>query len=243
VTDPLFFTSDLVASWPAVGEPFTLTGPDGRHAATVRRIRAGESIMVGDGQGQGVRGVVREVGRDTVLLEVTESLSAPKRERRMVVAQALAKGDRAELAVEMLTEIGVDEIVPWPAARSVVRWSADRVERSLAKWRATAREAAKQSRRLRIPAIREPAPTAALATRVAAADLALVLHEEATDWIGDVDFPATGEIMIIVGPEGGIAPDELEAFVGASACPALISDGVLRTSTAGVVAIAGISLR
>ena len=237
MTEPLFFTADSVANWPAVGADFTLTGPDGRHAATVRRIRPGESILVGDGRGQGVRGVVREVGRDTVQLDVTESLAAPVPARRLVVAQALAKGDRAELAVEMLTEIGVDEIVPWPAARSIVRWSGDRGDRSLAKWRATAREAAKQSRRLRVPVVTEPLTTSELADRAERTPLTLVLHEDAPTWLGDVDRSEEGDILIIVGPEGGIVPDELKAFAGAGACPVRISDGVLRTSTAGVVAV------
>lgn len=237
MSDPLFYSAESIASWPAIGDSFTLTGPDGRHAATVRRIRAGESIMVGDGRGKGVRGVVRVVGRDTVQLEVTESLTTPVPERRLVVAQALAKGDRAELAVQMLTEIGVDEIVPWPAARSIVRWSGDRGERSVEKWRATVREAAKQSHRLRSPVVAQPLTTRDLVDRMAQADLALVLHEQATSWLGDIVVPDAGEIMIVVGPEGGIAPEELETFVGAGARSVLISDGVLRTSTAGVVAV------
>ena len=237
VSDALFFTAEPVASWPAVGATFTLTGPDGRHAATVRRIRPGESIMVGDGQEQGVRGVVREVGRDTVQLEVTELGRRAASQRRLVVAQALAKGDRAELAVEMLTETGADEIVPWPAARSIVRWSGERGVRAGDKWRTTAREAAKQSRRLRIPVVTEPLTTRELVDRAARTDLTLVLHEDATTWLGEVDRPDGGDVLIIVGPEGGIAPEELEAFAAAGARLVRISDGVLRTSTAGVVAV------
>jgi 16S rRNA (uracil1498-N3)-methyltransferase len=155
----------------------------------------------------------------------------------------LAKGDRSELAVEMMTEIGVSEIVPWQASRSIVRWSPERAARSLAKWRSAAREAAKQSRRLNVPQVSEPVDTRQLVQRAASADLALVLHEEAQESIAEVDLPAAGTVLIIIGPEGGISAEELGELTGAGARPVSISDGVLRTSTAGVVALAGLKLR
>jgi 16S rRNA (uracil1498-N3)-methyltransferase len=238
VTDPLFFSDALPESWPAVGSRFTLAGDDGRHAAVVRRIRPGETIMVGDGRGRGVRGEVREVGRDSLVLEVTEQLAEPEPRRSVIAVQALAKGDRAELAVEMLTETGVIEIVPWSAARSIVRWSGERVQKSLARWRSTVREAAKQSRRLRVPQVTEPMSTAQVVRRMATVDRTLVLHEGAEQWLGDLEFPDRAAFAIVIGPEGGIAPDELDAFLAADAELVRISDGVLRTSTAGAVAVA-----
>jgi 16S rRNA (uracil1498-N3)-methyltransferase len=155
----------------------------------------------------------------------------------------LAKGDRAELAVEMLTEMGVDEIVPWQASRSIVRWSPDRAMRSLEKWRSTAREAAKQSRRLTVPKVSDRVSTAQLAQRVAIVDLALLLHEEAKESLAEVDLPSAGTILIIIGPEGGIAAEELRQLTQAGARSVSISEAVLRTSTAGVVALAGLKLR
>ena len=143
MTAPLFFSDAL--GRPEVGSLVTLDGDDGRHAVVVRRIRPGEELMVGDGQGFGVRGRVQQVERASLTLEVTETLRAPGDGRRVVAVQALAKGERAELAVEMLTEVGVYEILPWSASRSIVRWSADRAAKGLARWRSTAREAAKQS--------------------------------------------------------------------------------------------------
>ena len=141
----------------------------------------------------------------------------------------------------MLTEVGVDELVPWQASRSVARWSPDRVERGLARWRSTAREAAKQSRRLRVPTVVEPrGARKALAARLAAADLALVLHEDASDPIATVPLPASGEVVVVVGPEGGISPEELAAFAAAGARTVRVGDHVLRTSTAGVVALAAL---
>ena len=236
MTDPLFFTAEL--GRPEVGSLVTLDGEDGRHAVVVRRIRPGEQVMVGDGRGFGVRGRVQTTGRADLTLEVTETLATPEAGRRVVAVQALAKGDRSELAVEMLTETGVAAIVPWAASRSVVRWSGERGDRSLAKWQATAREAAKQSRRLTIPEVTPAMSTAQVARRLAAADLALVLHEDATQRLVDHPRPDDGEVVVVVGPEGGIAPEELDAFVAAGATPVSISDGVLRTSTAGAVAVA-----
>jgi 16S rRNA (uracil1498-N3)-methyltransferase len=236
VTDPLFFSADL--GQPAVGSRVILAGEDGRHAVVVRRIRRGETIMVGDGLGRGIRGEVREVGRDNLVLKVTEQLAEPEPRRRVIAVQALAKGDRSELAVEMLTETGVADIIPWAASRSVVRWSGERGERSLARWRSTAREAAKQSRRLRIPQVSELMSTAEVVRRIGTVDWTLVLHEAAGQRLVDLDLPDRAVIAVIIGPEGGIASEELHAFVAAGGCPVSISDGVLRTSTAGAVAVA-----
>ena len=236
MTAPLFFCDTL--GRPEVGSLVTLDGDDGRHAVVVRRIRPGEELMVGDGRGFGVRGEVREVGRAALILEVAERLQAADDGCRVVAVQALAKGDRSELAVEMLTETGAAAIVPWAASRSIVRWAGERGERSRTKWQTTAREAAKQSRRLRIPEVTAPMTTAQVADRITSADLALVLHEAASRRLDEDSRPEAGEVLVIVGPEGGIAPEELDAFAAAGAVVVSISDGVLRTSTAGAVAVA-----
>ena len=199
--------------------------------------------MIGDGRGRGVRGLVVEVRPSGLVVDVADHLGAPEQPRRLVAAQALAKGDRSELAIEMMTEMGVSEIVPWQAARSIVRWSEERAARSLTRWRSTVREAAKQSRRLNVPQVSEPLNTQRLAQRVTNADLALLLYEEADESITEVDLPAAGTVLIIIGPEGGISDDELGQLTRAGARAVSISDGVLRTSTAGVVALAALKLR
>jgi 16S rRNA (uracil1498-N3)-methyltransferase len=241
VTDPLYLADDL--GEPEIGDRIVLGGDDGRHAAVVRRTRPGEMIMVGDGLGRGVRGSVVAVQKAGLQVEVTELLTAPEPRRRIVAVQALAKGDRSELAIEMLTEAGVAEIIPWMASRSVVRWSGDRAVKSLSRWRSTVREAAKQSRRLLIPRVPDAVSTRELVTMINTTDRALVLHEEAEQWLTELSLAEGDSVMIIIGPEGGIAPEELEALTAAGAEPVLISDGVLRTSTAGVVAVAGLLLR
>jgi 16S rRNA (uracil1498-N3)-methyltransferase len=240
VTDALFLLERLADETPVVGSEVLVDGSEGHHAVAVRRLRAGERVLVADGSGGGVRGEVLEASKAGLRVRVDEVLTEADRPVRLVVAQALAKGDRAELAVEMLTEVGVDEVVPWQASRSVARWSADRVERGLSRWRSTAREAAKQSRRLRVPVVSDPVTTKSLATRLDAAALALVLHEDADGRIAAVPLPATGEVVVVVGPEGGISPEELAAFDAAGAATVRVGDHVLRTSTAGVVALAAL---
>src|SRR4029450_5886422 len=130
---------------------------------------------IGDGRGRGIRGLVVEVRPSSLVVEVADHLTAPEQPRRLVAAQALAKGDRSELAVEMMTEMGVSEIVPWQATRSIVRWSEERAARSLTRWRSTVREAAKQSRRLKVPQVSEPVTTRQLAQQVEHVDVAVVL--------------------------------------------------------------------
>lgn len=235
MTDALFL-SDLHD--PQVGDTVTLSGEEGRHAATVKRIRVGETIMVSDGAGTGVTGPVTAVDKASVTLEVSEVLSQPAPRIRYTAVQALAKGDRAELAVETMTELGIDRIVPWQSSRSVVKWTHDREERQLGRWRTRAREATKQSRRLRVPIVTSAMTTQELCGLIAEMDVALVLHQDATQAIDHVELNTSGDTLILIGPEGGLTDEEVAAFVEAGALSVKVSDGVLRTSTAGVVALA-----
>jgi len=240
VSAPLFLVDQL----PPVG-PFRLTGVEGHHAADVQRLRAGESLLLADGRGGIASAVVTAAGRGTLDVTVGEHREVPAASPRLVAVQAIAKGDRGELAVATMTEVGVDEIVPWAAARCVAQWRGERGERSLGRWRATAREAATQSRRAWVPVVAEPVSTPVLAARAGKRDgQLLILHESATARLTEVDLPPTAaEITIVVGPEGGIAPEELERFVAGGARPVRLGESVLRTSTAGVVALSVLSAR
>lgn len=235
MTDALFLAE---FDDPQVGDEVSLTGEEARHAVAVRRIVEGETVLLADGAGTAVRGPVLSIDKAGLAMRVDEVLRTPAGPLRFVAAQALAKGDRAELAVEVLTEMGIDEVVPWQAARSIVKWVPDRAERHLARWRSTAREATKQCRRFRVPVVTVPMSTRELALRVPETALTLILHEDATEVLADVTLPESGDVLLLIGPEGGIAPDELDQLTAAGGRAVRISDGVLRTSTAGVVALA-----
>ncbi|WP_406317639.1 16S rRNA (uracil(1498)-N(3))-methyltransferase [Streptosporangium sp. NBC_01639] len=222
---------------------FTFGGPEGRHAAAVRRLRAGERLDLTDGAGTVAECVVRDAGKDSLRVEVLRRYEVPVPQPRLVVVQGLPKGDRGELAVEMMTEAGVDVIVPWAAARSVTRWKGDRAAKSLDRWRSTAREAGKQSRRFHLPEVTGPVTTAGVAALLSSAALGIVLHEEASSALSALELPGAGDIVVVVGPEGGVAEEEIVAFREAGAVPALLGPTVLRTSTAGVAAAAVLQTR
>ena len=217
------------------GSHVVLEGPEGHHAAAVRRLRPGEAVDLTDGAGTLVHGEVVSADRSRLEVEVRERRVLPPPEPRVVVVQALPKGERGERAVEGMTEVGVDEIVPWSASRCVVVWRGERVAKGLGRWRATARESAKQSRRWWHPSVSDLASTAKVLDRVRGAGLALVLHEAATEPLARVPVPGAGEVLLVVGPEGGLTDDELAALLSAGARPVRLGPTVLRTSTAGVV--------
>jgi 16S rRNA (uracil1498-N3)-methyltransferase len=240
VSRPLFLLDALPA-----GQSYTLDGAEGRHAAVVTRLRPGEELLLGDGRGGTAAAVVTAVGRGTLDLAIKTREYAAAPDPRLVVVQGIAKGDRGELAVQAMTEVGVDEIVPWAAARSVARWHGERGGRARQRWSATAREAAKQSRRPWLPVVAgDPDETTpAVAGRLASAAAGYVLYEGATARLSRVPLPAGGDVVLVVGPEGGISADELSAFAAAGAVPVRLGDPVLRTSTAGVAALAVLSAR
>lgn len=241
-TPPLF----LVDALPD-GDVAALTGDEARHAATVRRIRPGELLVLSDGAGAAARCVVDSVqaGRDAELrLTVRERWHDPPPGLRVIIAQALVKGDRGELAVELATEAGADAIVPWRASRSIARWDdGQRGSKALARWRATARSASKQARRSWLPDVSEPVGTAGLADLVRETAMTLVLDSDAEQGIGDVDLPAKGDLVLVVGPEGGISDEECDALISAGAQPVRLGPFVLRTSTAAAVALGALGAR
>ncbi|WP_405803570.1 16S rRNA (uracil(1498)-N(3))-methyltransferase [Streptomyces sp. NBC_01187] len=239
MTAPVFLTDPGRLTGLAPGDVAWLDGPEGRHAVTVKRMRPGEEIVLADGAGIGVSATVVSVeGKDQLRAEVVTTRTEAEPRPRITVVQALPKGDRGELAVETMTETGVDTVVPWRASRCVTQWKGERGEKALAKWRAAAREAGKQSRRLRFPGIAEPAATSDVGRLLADAAFAGVLHEEASGRLATAPLPSDGDIVLVVGPEGGISPAELAVFEEAGADPYKLGPSVLRTSTAGTAAAA-----
>jgi 16S rRNA (uracil1498-N3)-methyltransferase len=234
------FLADVVAG-ARPGDQVLLDGDEGRHAATVKRIRVGERVDLTDGAGTTATCLVTEAGRAALRLTIETTVHVERALPRITVVQALPKGDRGELAVEVLTEIDVDRIVPWAAERSVAVWRGERVTKGLAKWRATAREATKQARRAWLPEVGDLASTADVVALVEQADLAVVLHEDASEPLAGLDLDGIASVVVVVGPEGGITHDELTAFAGARTVR--LGTSVLRTSTAGVAAVAALLSR
>ncbi|MCV7194759.1 16S rRNA (uracil(1498)-N(3))-methyltransferase [Mycolicibacterium brumae] len=236
---PLFYVPGL----PDHGALVLLDGDEGFHAASVRRIRVGEQIVLGDGSGELADCEVVEVAKKelTARVDARRSVAAPT--PRVTVAQALPKSERSELAIELATEAGADEFVAWQAARCVARWDGPRAEKGLRRWSAVARSAARQSRRAHIPVVSGVLGTAELTRQISGgAGLTLVLHEDAAVPLAQLDPGAASEITLIVGPEGGIGAEELDALIAAGAHPVRLGPTVLRTSTAAAVALGALGV-
>ncbi len=237
----------------APGSAYLLDGAEGRHAGVVQRRGPGERVDVVDGTGVRLRCLVESVGGEGVHLRVTDVEREQAPAVVLTLVQALAKGDRDELAVEAAVEVGVDAVVPWQAERSIVVWRGPRAAKSHARWVATVRAAVKQARRAWVPTVEQPLTSKQLATRtrdvVAAGGAVVVLHEEATTPLAGVTLPAPSaageapELLVVVGPEGGISNAEVALLTEAGAVAARLGPYVLRTSTAGPVAVALLSER
>ncbi|WP_448262932.1 16S rRNA (uracil(1498)-N(3))-methyltransferase [Microbacterium aurum] len=239
----LHFLVDDVPLDAPVGAEIVITGAEAHHAAAVRRVRVGEEVTVGDGRGLWLEAVVTDVAPKRVVAAVTARTSHPAAAPRLVLVQALAKGDRDELAIQAATELGVDEIVPWQAARSVSRWDQAKAAKGVARWQTIVREAAKQAHRAWVPVVSAPVSTAQLAAR--AASRMLVLEPTASVPLSGVALAPDDarDLVLVVGPEGGIAPEELVALTDAGATGARLGATVLRTSTAGPAALAVLNAR
>lgn len=252
MTLPVFLGSDLTPAIESlsVGDSATLGGAEGRHAASVRRIGAGEWVDVVDGCGLRATCEVSGSDKASLSLIVRKIVREDAPNPEVILVQALAKGGRDEAAVEICTEIGIDRVIPWASQRAIVQWKGPKAEKGRAKWEGVARAAAKQSRRAYVPVVEDVKDSRELAAWVVSltdeAGVAFVCHEEATDSLGavlaqvqeasaDGDLPA--RIALVVGPEGGIGAEETAQLVDAGASTIGLGDNVLRSSTAGAVAL------
>ncbi len=232
-----------VEALPAVGELAELDGDEGFHAASVRRIRVGEELDLGDGAGVVAHAVVTDVAKTRLTARVLSVRTVARPRPEVTVVQALPKSDRSELAVELATEAGADAFVAWQSDRCVARWEGStKVQKGLRRWEAVARSAARQSRRPHVPVVEALVSTRELAARVTALvgeahGAALVLHESATEPLTGLRLENAHALMLIVGPEGGIGDDELAVLTDAGAVAIRLGPSVLRTSTAAAVAL------
>ncbi len=244
MSNPVFFTAPGTLEQQVPGSTFVLEGAEARHAVTVKRLAVGEAVDIADGAGRRITGTVAAVGPSELTVECADVSAEPRPDVRLVLVQALAKGDRDELAAETATELGIDAVVPWQAERSIVRWKPERAAKAHAKWQSVVTAAAKQARRAWIPEVRAAVDGSGLQAAVAAADLAVILHEDAVrplrqvleTWHREAGGDVPREVLLIVGPEGGISPREVTRLCGAGAVTALLGHHVLRSSTAGPAA-------
>jgi len=241
VSLPVHWVPDLAGVRP--GQRVEVEGDEAHHAVVVRRLRVGERVTLTDGLGTSATGTVAETGKRRLVVTTDDVMSVERPEPSFTVVQALPKGDRGELAVEMLTEVGVATIVPWAAERSVAVWRGERATKALARWRNTSREAAKQARRSWFPDVEDLATVGDVVDRLEDAALAVVLHEEATAPLASVEVPSGGEVIVVVGPEGGLTDAEVTTLTRAGAHAVRLGPEVLRTSTAGVAAVSGMLVR
>ncbi len=238
MTLPVFVVDEAALA----AESVELAGNEGRHAVAVKRVRVGERIVLTDGAGQGAECVVMSLGKHSLVADVLVRRSEPLPSPRLVVVQALVKGAAAEQAVDLLTQVGADVIVPWAASRSVATWHSEHSEhgergaKALLRWRSTAREAAKQSRRLRFPLVEGLHSTPEVISVLIGSATALVLDAGAAAPIDGVHLPDSGDAVLVVGPEGGVSDDELAEFAAVGARPVRLGPSVLRSSAAGAVA-------
>lgn len=238
----LFYVDAL----PDVGALAIVDGDEGFHAATVRRIRPGAELVLGDGAGDLARCRVEQAGRDGLSARVLARWGVAPARPAVTVVQALPKSERSELAIELATEAGADAFVAWQAARCVANWQGARVDNGLRRWRAAARSAARQSRRAHIPPVEGVLSTAALTQRVrdevAAGGTVLALHESGTDRLTGEQVARANSVLLVVGPEGGVAEQEVGALTDAGAVAVRLGPQVLRTSTAAAVALGALGV-
>lgn len=228
---------------PSIGQAITLDGPEGKHAVSVRRMRVGEGIQLSNGLGARVLGQVAEIGTNQLVITVAEVLVEELPAPGIALVQALAKGDRDEMAVQAGTELGISTVIPWQADRSVSRWDGPKVAKGVARWQIIANEASKQALRSINPVVEEPVSTKQLAGRLNDFALVLVLDPTAEHRISEIKLPETGQIAVVVGPEGGIDESELAILSDAGAVRVRLGESILRTSTAGLAAIAVLEAR
>lgn len=243
MVEPLFKKAFTAA--PVVGQTITLDGDEGKHAASVRRLRVGEAVVLCDGLGTKAHGSVAALASKSidVLVERVEVVAEPKLRVRLI--QALAKGDRDELAIQAATELGAYAVTPWQAERSISRWDAAKAAKGQERWQVICDEAGKQALRAWFAKVEALTTSEQLVSAIAAGSLGQVLVLDPTAKVGLSSALSVqnlaAEVSIVVGPEGGISETELVEFEKAGATRVHLGNDILRTSTAGVAAIAVIN--
>lgn len=228
----LFFVDQLSA-----GTTQELSGDEGHHAVAVMRLSIGEQIKIADGSGNWVSGTITEVGKKSLKIDVAQRGSAQSGKPELIVVQAVTKSDRTKEMLELLTVAGADQIIPWQAERCISKWQSD----SASKWLVLIKEAAKQSRRVKLPLLSDEVSTNQLVKLINPNDKVIILHESASNRISQINFSSEIQrVFIIIGPEGGISDAEIAQLEAVGAVTARMGDLVLRSAHAGFAALAAI---
>ncbi len=241
MVEPLFRFEGKVA--PQVGSNVALTEAEAKHAIAARRMRVGEAIQLSNGNGMRVRGHVATIAQASLTVQVESVFQQAEPELKFTLIQALAKGDRDELAVQAATEVGIWQVIPWQAKRSISRWDGPKQQKGVARWQSIANEASKQSLQVFEPVVLPAQDSKSLPKLFPSFDLVLVLDPEADTQIGSIELGQTAKIALIIGPEGGISDSEISRFTEAGAVRVKLGSGILRTSTAGIVALTALQTR
>ena len=212
---------------------------DEAHHLGVARIKVGERITVTNGAGRRAEVEVLDINKRNVGCRILEVVDEPRPNTILTVVQALTKGDRARETIELLTEGGAEIIIPWQAANSIGQWKEEKD--ALSKWRTWAREATKQSRRSWIPQVLDLHSTAELKRRIQDGEFSLVFHESSESSLTEIfNSAAPKEVILVIGPEGGITEDEVAGLVTSGAKVVSIGRAVFRSAHAGVAALAAV---
>ena len=234
MVEPLFKKKFSAA--PSAGSFVELDAEEAKHAISVRRMRVDEAIQLTDGRGLRVKGFVSEIRPKSLMVKVATVTQEQPPVTEITLVQALAKGDRDELAIQAATELGIMRVIPWQADRSISRWDAAKAAKGQVRWQVICDEAAKQSLRVWHPQVEPLADSSSLSKLFAEFDQVFVLDPTSSQGLAS-QKTFSSRIAVVVGPEGGIDESELSQFEAAGAIRVGLGDSILRTSTAGVAAI------
>jgi 16S rRNA (uracil1498-N3)-methyltransferase len=232
---PLFFVDNLSG-----GNSQLLDKDEAHHAIKVLRVKIGEEIMISDGSGNWVSGPIEELGKKTLLIEVSNQGQKKLNKPELVIVQAITKSDRNKEMLELITVAGVDRIIPWQSDRSISKWQSDSAD----KWELTVKESCKQARRVTMPKLSKSVNSKQLGEELSSVPFSIIFHEAASTNFSEVNVPSDiSSIYLIIGPEGGITDEELLMFKGTTSNIVRLGEPVLRSAHAGFAALAAVQTK
>lgn len=224
----------------------TITGPDVNHIRNVLRMKQGEIVRISDEKNFCGQCRVEELAEDRILLAVEENVMSTELPAQVTLFQGLPKGDKMEWIIQKNTELGISRIVPVAMKRSVVKLDAKKAASRVSRWRTIAESAGKQSGRTKLPQVTEVMSYTQALKEAEGYDLLLLPYESAEGMAAArklLGKAAPGmRIGILIGPEGGFEPAEVEAAVRSGWQVLSLGRRILRTETAGMAVMAALML-